>query len=49
MGKHSKSRRFSQNSEDSVRQHAERFPYKMRYSEAEREREKSDSNPMGGF
>ncbi|GAA0433193.1 hypothetical protein GCM10008983_07310 [Lentibacillus halophilus] len=49
MGKQSKSKRFSQHSEDAVRKHAERFPYKMRFSEAEREQEESDRHPMGGF
>ncbi|WP_171046387.1 hypothetical protein [Lentibacillus cibarius] len=48
MGKQSKSKRFTQHSADTVKKHAERFPYKMRFSEAERERT-SNNEPMGGF
>ncbi|WP_281271843.1 hypothetical protein [Oceanobacillus chungangensis] len=38
MGKGSKSRRFTQQGADSVKKHAERFPYRSTLAEAETER-----------
>ncbi|WP_278309203.1 hypothetical protein [Oceanobacillus zhaokaii] len=38
MGKGSKSRRFTQQGSDSVKKHAERFPYRSTLAEAEAER-----------
>jgi len=35
MGKRNKSKRFFQQSKDSVSKHAEKFPYRMTLSEAE--------------
>ncbi|MFK2826762.1 hypothetical protein QYG89_13985 [Bacillus sp. B190/17] len=35
MGKRSKSKRFTQQGKDSVAKHAERFPYRSTFSEAE--------------
>ncbi|WP_179151935.1 hypothetical protein [Oceanobacillus senegalensis] len=47
MGKRSKSKRFIQQGADSVRKHAERFPYRSTLSE--RNREKNDTDTLGGF
>lgn len=49
MSKRSKSKRFSHQGADSVKQHAERFPYRSRLSEVERKREEADSHTVGGF
>lgn len=49
MGKNSKSRRFSHQGADSVKKHAERFPYRSRFSDVERKREEADSHTVGGF
>ncbi|CDQ40662.1 MULTISPECIES: hypothetical protein [Virgibacillus] len=49
MGKGSKSKRFSQQSADSVKKHDERFPYRDRFSEAERKRAETDTHTVGGF
>ncbi|MBD1221773.1 hypothetical protein [Virgibacillus halodenitrificans] len=49
MGKGSKSRRFSQQSADSVKKHAERFPYRSTFTEAERKAEETDNHTLGGF
>lgn len=38
LGKGSKSRRFTQQGADSVRKHAERFPYRSTLAEAERQK-----------
>ncbi|MEK4029662.1 MULTISPECIES: hypothetical protein [Bacillaceae] len=54
MGKRNKSKRFVQQGKDSVTQHAERFPYRTTYSEAEEKRfstENTADNPdvtLGG-
>ncbi|GLY11070.1 hypothetical protein [Bacillus badius] len=54
MGKRSKSKRFVKQGTDSVSQHAERFPYRTTYSEAEERRfstENTADNPdltLGG-
>ncbi|GGH73082.1 hypothetical protein GCM10010978_10580 [Compostibacillus humi] len=47
MGKRSKSRRFTQQSADSIKKHAERFPYRSTLEEAERNRD--EENTLGGF
>jgi hypothetical protein len=49
MGKRSKSRRFTQQGSDSVKKHDERFPYKSRFSDAERKAEEMDNSTVGGF
>lgn len=49
MGKNSKSRRFTQYNTDSVKKHDERFPYRSRFSEAERKREEIKNSTTGGF
>ncbi|MBP1969021.1 hypothetical protein J2Z83_001124 [Virgibacillus natechei] len=49
MGKQSKSKRFSQQSADSVKKHDERFPYRSRFSDKERKREEADNHTVGGF
>lgn len=38
MGKKNKSKRFVQQGRNSVQKHAERFPYKSTYAEAEQEK-----------
>lgn len=54
MGKSNKSKRFVQQGKDAVAQHAERFPYRTTYSEAEEKRfstENTAENPdvtLGG-
>ncbi|MEC5423633.1 hypothetical protein QGM71_09030 [Virgibacillus sp. C22-A2] len=49
MGKRSKSKRFSQQSADSVKKHDERFPYRSRFTDAERKQEEADKHTVGGF
>ncbi|GGB39790.1 hypothetical protein GCM10011409_16620 [Lentibacillus populi] len=49
MGKHSKSRRFTQQGSDSVKKHDERFPYRTRFSDVERKHEEADNHTVGGF
>ncbi|WP_176463545.1 hypothetical protein [Oceanobacillus manasiensis] len=49
MGKRSKSKRFSHQSADSVKKHAERFPYRSTFSEAERKQDEADNHTVGGF
>jgi hypothetical protein len=49
MGKRSKSKRFSHQSADSVKKHAERFPYRSTFSDAERKQEEADNHTVGGF
>ncbi|WP_164215021.1 hypothetical protein [Virgibacillus sp. YIM 98842] len=49
MGKKSKSKRFSQQSADSIKKHDERFPYRSSFSEAERKHEEADHHTVGGF
>ncbi|WP_194709693.1 hypothetical protein [Radiobacillus deserti] len=49
MSKKSKSKRFTQQGADAVKQHDERFPYRQRFSDAERKREKEEINSLGGF
>ncbi|MFZ3579294.1 hypothetical protein [Virgibacillus sp. DJP39] len=49
MSKRSKSKRFTNQGATSVKQHAERFPYKSRFSDAERKREEADNHTVGGF
>ncbi|WP_168927239.1 hypothetical protein [Virgibacillus necropolis] len=49
MSKQSKSKRFTHQGATSVKQHAERFPYKSRFSDAERKKEEADDHTVGGF
>ncbi|WP_430787705.1 hypothetical protein VBD025_17170 [Virgibacillus flavescens] len=49
MSKQSKSKRFTHQGATSVKQHAERFPYKSRFSDKERKREEADNHTIGGF
>jgi hypothetical protein len=49
VGKKSKSKRFSQQSADSIKKHDERFPYRSRFSDAERKRGETDNHTVGGF
>ncbi|WP_190279428.1 hypothetical protein [Ornithinibacillus gellani] len=49
MGKKSKSRRFSQQSADSVKLYEERFPYRSRFSDVERKDEEAKKHSTGGF
>lgn len=47
MGKRNKSKRFFQQSKDSVSKHDEKFPYRMTFAEAEEQ--KSMQNTTSGF
>jgi len=47
MGKRSKSKRFSQQGSDAVRQHAEKFPYHSTFEEEER-RQEAINRTQGG-
>ncbi|MDY0406192.1 hypothetical protein P5G51_013055 [Virgibacillus sp. 179-BFC.A HS] len=49
MSKNSKSKRFVQHGSDAVRKHAERFPYRSTFTEAERKREEAADDTVGGF
>lgn len=49
MGKNSKSKRFVQQGSDAVKQHAERFPYRSTFTEAERKQEEAEEQNVGGF
>ncbi|MDY0407868.1 hypothetical protein ACFFIS_12635 [Virgibacillus soli] len=49
MGKKSKSKRFIHQGADSVKKHAERFPYRSTFSEAERKEEEAEDHTVGGF
>ncbi len=49
VGKASKSKRFSHQAADSVKKHAEKFPYRARFSEAERKNEEADNHTLEGF
>jgi len=49
VGKKSKSKRFSQQSADSIKKHDERFPYRSRFSDVERKRGETDNHTVGGF
>lgn len=49
MSKNSKSKRFSHQAADSVKRHAERFPYRSRLSDVERKQEEADNHTLGGF
>lgn len=44
MGKRNKSKRFFQQSKDTVSKHAEKFPYRMTLADAE-----AQNGPMGYF
>ncbi len=49
LGKHSKSKRFIQQSVDAIEKHAERIPYRMTYAEAEeRKRNQAIESSLGG-
>ncbi|WP_196493880.1 hypothetical protein [Ornithinibacillus caprae] len=49
MGKKSKSKRFSQQSADSVKKHDEKFPYRSNFTDAERKADEADHHTLGGF
>lgn len=49
LSKRSKSKRFVSESTKAVRKHAERFPYRERFTDAERKREEADQHTLGGF
>ncbi|WP_163972021.1 hypothetical protein [Oceanobacillus halotolerans] len=49
MGKSSKSKRLTHQGAEAVQKHAERFPYKSRFSDKERKREEADHHTVGGF
>ncbi|SHH06244.1 hypothetical protein SAMN05421807_103245 [Virgibacillus chiguensis] len=49
VSKASKSKRFAQQSADSVKKHAERFPYRSRFSEVQRKQDEADNHTVGGF
>lgn len=49
LGKGSKSKRFSQQSADAVKRHAEKFPYRSNFTDAERKRDEADNHTVGGF
>lgn len=49
LSKKSKSKRFVQQGKDAVQKHAERFPYRERYSDVERKNEEVDNHTVGGF
>lgn len=49
MGKRNKSKRFIQQSVDSVTKHAERIPYHMTYAEAEAYKMSSGKSSRGGI
>ncbi|WP_166554463.1 MULTISPECIES: hypothetical protein [Clostridia] len=49
MSKASKSKRFTQQSVDAVKKHDERFPYRSRFSEAQRKQAEADNHTVGGF
>ncbi|WP_217585951.1 hypothetical protein [Lentibacillus saliphilus] len=49
MAKNNKSKRFIYQGAEGVKQHAERFPYRSRYSEKEREQKEVDHYTSGGF
>lgn len=48
MGKRNKSKRFFQQSKDSVSKHAERFPYRMTLSEAEAQQTSNYGSTVSG-
>lgn len=47
MGKRNKSKRFIQQSSDTVFKHDERFPYRSTLAEAEAQKSRTNSNPGG--
>lgn len=49
MAKNSKSKRFTQISNDAVKKHDERFPYRSRLSEVTEENEDKMNQPGRGF
>lgn len=50
MGKRSKSKRFIQQSSDSIERHSQRIPYKMTYAEAEAKMKKNvEESSLGGI
>jgi len=49
MGKRSKSKRFSQHSTDSIKKHAEVFPYRSTLAEAEEQKYEDEAGNSGGF
>ncbi|MDL4842901.1 hypothetical protein [Aquibacillus rhizosphaerae] len=49
MSRKSKSKRFTQQGADSVKQHDERFPYHERFSDVQESKEKADKQTLGGF
>lgn len=49
LSKQSKSKRFTHQGASSVKQHAERFPYKSRFSDVDRKRKEAEDHTIGGF
>ncbi|MUV36537.1 hypothetical protein JNUCC1_00340 [Lentibacillus sp. JNUCC-1] len=49
MAKNNKSRRFVYQGAEGVKQHAERFPYRSRFSDKERKEAEADNHTTGGF
>lgn len=50
MGKRSRSKRFVQHGRDAIEKHAEQFPYRMTYAEAEaRKMANEASSDKGGL
>ncbi|GAA0491708.1 hypothetical protein GCM10008986_17350 [Salinibacillus aidingensis] len=48
MSKRSKSKRFVSQGVKAVEKHDERFPYRERFTEAERKRDEADNHTLGG-
>ncbi|MCP8615558.1 hypothetical protein [Salirhabdus salicampi] len=49
MSKRSKSKRFVAEGVKSVKQHDKRFPYRERFTDAERKNEEVDQHTLGGI
>lgn len=49
MGKKSKSKRFIQQSTDSLKKHSEMFPYRSTLAERERQENGQEQDNLGGF
>ncbi len=48
LSKRSKSKRFVSQGAKAVQKHDERFPYRERFTEAERKRDEADNQTLGG-
>jgi hypothetical protein len=49
VNKVSKSKRFGQQSADSVKKHDDRFPYRSTFSDSIRKKTEADNHTVGGF